>query len=747
MSDVRIISTINDVNVSSTEHKLIITDNNTGTTVNVTPTNTGTITVASPGPKGDKGEQSYTTKDDLSVKTLFTATNITASGDISASGTISASRMAATTGSFPHIITLGSTIEFVAPDGKTRIGALRYDTTDGLQTQDASDKPQRMKVGRLYIAHPDEDGRINMIKGSITASVAVSASLLKSANCIVSNNLTADNASITETLEAANVNATTAAGYYITGTQVMKTTTGILHVGAANADMSMSADNITIYTKNAGSDPKGRIRFNSHKNRIELDGHITASGHISGAQSIATVGSVTATTIQGSTLRTDSGNFIASGKQVILGTPEQRGQDLIVYGAIKAKGSDITMMSGSISMSGDLIATGSVTAATGSFGSGTTTITDYIHSTGNISGSSVATSGVITAVGNITSNATVNAVSVDASSDVTAPTLQTDSRNFVASGKKVTLGTPEARGQDLVVYGAIKVRGSDITLMSGSISASGDLIMTGSISASGDIFAGAGSTGSFDHIITTNNTIEFRNHKNRDEVLGMAKFDPIEGLIAHSASYADHRRGPQVLPNALVQMPKIANIIKKTNGKLSKIGGTEFDNTSDITPMNHMGSNTYIRLLPNDFGISSQQNVLRGAFYTSSLALIDNNFGLRPVNQDLEAQTFNTTFQLPIGSAFGSVRIYSNHAKTTCRFTRIELGKNGWLRSAILRQAKPSGNPDWGATHINSLSGTALEPQAQLKPILTTTNMIYEVQVKLASASHTLQQIIVGYTY
>jgi len=62
------------------------------------------------------------------------------------------------------------------------------------------------------------------------------------------------------------------------------------------------------------------------------------------------------------------------------------------------------------------------------------------------------------------------------------------------------------RTRTLIVQGAIKSKGSDITMMSGSISASG-AITASNVSMSGDMVA---TTGSFNHIVTDGDTIEFR---------------------------------------------------------------------------------------------------------------------------------------------------------------------------------------------------------------------------------------------
>ena len=62
----------------------------------------------------------------------------------------------------------------------------------------------------------------------------------------------------------------------------------------------------------------------------------------------------------------------------------------------------------------------------------------------------------------------------------------------------------------LTIDGAIKSKGSDVTIESGSISMSRDLLITGSISASGaGVSTFTATTGSFEHIITHSGSIEF----------------------------------------------------------------------------------------------------------------------------------------------------------------------------------------------------------------------------------------------
>jgi len=108
-----------------------------------------------------------------------------------------------------------------------------------------------------------------------------------------------------------------------------------------------------------------------------------------------------------------------------------------------------------------------------------------------------------------------------------------------------------------IVEGKIISKGSSITLESGSISASGNItasgdisssgfvyskfVSAGSITASGDIsMSGAGSTlttttGSFNHIITDGDTIEFRNAGTGNKE-GTLKFDSSNGLQVGDSS-------------------------------------------------------------------------------------------------------------------------------------------------------------------------------------------------------------------
>jgi len=74
---------VNFIDASST---VSITNNNTGNTVNITGTDVSTITVAAPGPKGDKGDTPSTINASSIIQPF---TNVTASNNISANNIIS----------------------------------------------------------------------------------------------------------------------------------------------------------------------------------------------------------------------------------------------------------------------------------------------------------------------------------------------------------------------------------------------------------------------------------------------------------------------------------------------------------------------------------------------------------------------------------------------------------------------------------------------------------------------------------
>ena len=128
-------TTENTVSVTSAVYDITVTNNNTGTFVNVDSTNTTSVAIGTVGIQGTTGATGPIgeTGPVATATTLIQPFNhITASGNISASGLISSFNMAAVTGSFKHIITSRRTIEFEDEDTGFIIGKLQFDPVVGL---------------------------------------------------------------------------------------------------------------------------------------------------------------------------------------------------------------------------------------------------------------------------------------------------------------------------------------------------------------------------------------------------------------------------------------------------------------------------------------------------------------------------------------------------------------------------------------------------------------------------------------
>ena len=291
-------------------------------------------------------------------------------------------------------------------------------------------------------------------------------------------------------------------------------------------------------------------------------GSIEASGNISATGSTSTM---TAKTISANTMQ--AGKILAKGADGVISLGDVGNRvTAIIEGDIELRGSDIKIGSGSIFASGDINATGS--------------------------------------------NSKISAVRVEAQTVNASKILAKGADGIISLGdigKRVTA----------IIEGDLKVKGSDITIASGSIS------------ASGDINAGWDGTGSFDHIVTTNNTIEFRDAISKSTVKGYLKFDDTYGFQALGANKAEKLVQAHKLRNARtiggqsfngtanINLPGVniagtqdtsGNAGTATKFAASKtIGGAPFDGSMNITPnisVNSYGyknSNTSYKLSPKDF--------------------------------------------------------------------------------------------------------------------------------------------------
>jgi len=170
--------------------------------------------------------------------------------------------------------------------------------------------------------------------------------------------------------------------------------------------------------------------------------------------------------------------------------------------------------------------------------------------------------------------------------------------------------------------------------MSGSITASGD------ISALGNVMAGGGGTGSFDHIITSQNTIEFRNPASRAPV-GFVSFDATNGLSPMDATRKS--------------LPRLADKFATAR----TIDGVSFDGTANITTNQHMGSTSHQLVKIGDF--NWQQN--RFLNYSNAMNKVSKKWEQALTNlHEKDAQEVYAHVQIPIGRKLLSIVPYGTTA-------------------------------------------------------------------------------------
>ena len=284
-------------------------------------------------------------------------------------------------------------------------------------------------------------------------------------------------------------------------------------------------------------------------------GNITASADISasGTLTVDTITNVNTTHI------TASGDISASG---IVTTGELKGRGTItgletagyLSSSVLYVGNETQFVSASL---GNISASGTISAITGSF--------PHIITTGDTiefkDGSTKLGSLKFSAKRGLQVRDSVGAANNLTTGDITA------SGDISGSGI-FTMGLPGA-GQRHKVYGRLEVIGSDVIIGEGHITASGN------ISASGDVSAGVNGTGSFDHIITLGDTLEFKNKTTRAKE-GSIKFTS-RGLQVRGADDAD---AETVTGNVTAS----GNISASGNFIGNNIGSGIYDNRIYLTP-------------------------------------------------------------------------------------------------------------------------------------------------------------------
>ena len=222
-------------------------------------------------------------------------------------------------------------------------------------------------------------------------------------------------------------------------------------------------------------------------------------------------------------------------------------------------------------------------------------------------------------------------------------------------------------GGDLIVFGKIKSKGSDVTIMSGSITMSGNI----SMSAANAIIETT--TGSFNHIITDGNTIEFRNSGTRAKE-GTLKFDATNGLQvddstgqrtkikAGSISAGDGFTGSlsgnatsaniaTTANHATVATSIIAPEVDNNNGWYGMLGATSTAATKSIVTAAKIKLQTHTGHISASQFNATQATHNTAGFQSAGISMfstVGTNFVHQPNTKDTGQQSWNT----PIGQGY-----------------------------------------------------------------------------------------------
>ena len=277
-------------------------------------------------------------KDSVTMKYVSSSDNLVISAGISSSGTNST--FSSITGSFDHIITAGETIEFRNKTTKAVEGFVKFDPTNGLQIQDSSRNPTKLKGKSLEVESAlftnitasaiscsgtiiadafqstGEDDQLDFsdhinVTGNITASGTIKAEHIESTDDMtvagdldVAGEIECDHLNISDTddgihfgntpvlfVDASNnVNLGVAAhlntidlelyGYnhtYTIGNALALNAGGHITLDAGG-DITLDAAGDQVYFKDNGTT---RLTVDTAVGSINMAGHISASGNIS----------------------------------------------------------------------------------------------------------------------------------------------------------------------------------------------------------------------------------------------------------------------------------------------------------------------------------------------------------------------------------------------------------------------------------------------------------------------------------
>ena len=419
----------------------------------------------------EDGKLFYGTTGGSKVSSSFAVSEITASGDISSSGDLIADDA-----SFNSSITI------------------RESGGNGLQLSNNNDK----------IYYDGDDILISIDDGDNHT--------FSSTGYTVNGNIIATN------ITASNISSSG----YLWGNVIyggtLSTTVGIINTGIhlGNTGYFTGAITASAFSASAGI-VSGEHLFSSDDAEITdgltVGGDINANGNIVGDCS-TTISSMA--TISGSTIQAGSGSY-----HILQGDTSQN-TALSIEGSITA--------SGDISASGDLIAMTNIYAP--NIGAGTDNSVVVLDSDGTFKtdeiDSRVWGSTLLDGTNGTNNELAIftDSNSVEGDSDLTYDGTTFKAISNISASGVATFGT-SGSGQTHIFYGRIRTIGSEVEIGGGHITASGNISSSGAQIEC--------STGSFDHIVTVGETIEFRNKDTR-AIEGFMKFDTEDGLTIQDAN-------------------------------------------------------------------------------------------------------------------------------------------------------------------------------------------------------------------
>ena len=171
-------NTQNIIKISNNSDSISITNNNTGNVVNISSVTTPSVSISSPGPKGNTGADAAILNIPAS-NIIGSFSNITASGNISASGTITAEHIHSTD---DISVSQEGKILFDGPNGND------YISYNGSQIDIFRSSTQKLSIQDSKVAIGN--GNLHVYSGDITASGHISASGdISAANLILKDGL------------------------------------------------------------------------------------------------------------------------------------------------------------------------------------------------------------------------------------------------------------------------------------------------------------------------------------------------------------------------------------------------------------------------------------------------------------------------------------------------------------------------------------------------------------------------------